>query len=284
MPLATKITFQVDGPEFLEGVPVLKVIEALREFHSTVDKSYLAIIGKAKLTRTDRIYYKLTATKIGISSFHTDINIIVPVAQVALGFVPVGIGLSHVWDVAKNAFSFLKTLASFRRTGQEPRVEITASRDASQLVVVGSNNNITVNQVVYEAANRSESNIKSLAQLVDGQHIQSISALDEREDGIKLLPPDNDLFNPQTSMDNRPLKLSAKIFRLDVESRTGRLRTLGTQPEGIYAFTIVGKQPLHPYVLALESAQSTVTALREIVVHPTGLEVVSAYHVLEVSP
>jgi hypothetical protein len=104
--------------------------------------------------------------------------------------------------------------------------------------------------------------------------------LDEKKEGIQLVPADNDLFNPTTVIDDRPLELSAKIFRLDVESRTGRLRAIEAEGQAEYPFEVVGRQSLHPYVLALERERSVLTVLREIVRHPTGVEVVHSFHLL----
>jgi hypothetical protein len=272
----------MDGPEFEEGIPILKLTQALREFHSTVDKGYLSILGKERVTRLDRTFYRLTATKISSGSFYSDIQIIVPAAQFALGFVPAGIAPSHVWEVVKSAFGFLKIIASMRKEGKEPKVQLMTSADPTNLVVMGSQNNIEVNHIVFNAAAQAESHVKSLAKLVDGDHISSLSALDEKNEGIKLLPADNDLFNPTTVIDDAPLELSAKIFRLDVESRAGRLRTLEAENQREYPFQIIGRQSLHPYVLALEKERSKLSALREIVRHPTGAEVVHGFQLLGV--
>ncbi|MCJ7502296.1 MAG: hypothetical protein MUP80_04460 [Acidobacteriia bacterium] len=106
--------------------------------------------------------------------------------------------------------------------------------------------------------------------------------LDNKKEGIHLLPADNNLFNPTTVIEDKALEVSAKIFRLDVESRTGRLRTLEAEPQAEYPFQIIGRQSLHPYVLALEQDRTGLRVLREIVRHPTGAEIVHGFHLLGV--
>jgi hypothetical protein len=282
MPVASQVSFRLDGPEFEGGIPILKLTEALKQFHSTVDKGYLAILGKERITRFDRTFYRLTATKIAAGSFYSEIEIIVPAAQFALSFVPAGIALSHVWEVVKSAFAFLKTVASARKEGKEPRVQVTTSGDSTKLLVIGSQNNIEVNHIVLNTAGQAEPHIKSLAKLVDGDHISSLSVLDNKKEGIHLLPADNNLFNPTTVIEDKALEVSAKIFRLDVESRTGRLRTLEAEAQAEYPFQIIGRQSLHPYVLALEQDRTGLRVLREIVRHPTGAEIVHGFHLLGV--
>jgi hypothetical protein len=168
MPVASLVSFRLDGPEFEEGIPLLKLTEVLKHFHSTVDKGYLSILGKDRMSRLDRSFYRLTATSFSAGSFYSDIQIIVPATQFALGFVPGGIATSHIWEVVKNAFGYLKTIASMRKEGKEPRVQVMTSGDSTKLVVIGSQNNIEVNHVVLNAASQAEPHIKSLANLVDG--------------------------------------------------------------------------------------------------------------------
>lgn len=282
MPVAAQIKFEMDGPEFEEGIPVLKLTEALREFHSTVDKGYVSIIGKERVSRLDRSVYKLTATRVFSGSFHSEIQIIVPAAPLVLGFAA-GLTPSQVWEVAKGAFNFLKAVASMRREGNEPSIEIMGSNDPTRMLVLGNGNKIEVNHVVYNAAGEGERHIKSLAKLVDGKHISTLSALDGRSEGIELHPADNDLFNPTTVVEDSPLQLSAKIFRLDVVSRSGRLKMV--EPRGIveYPFKIIGHQKLHPYILALEQEMSYLRVLREVVRHPTGLDIVHGFHLLSIA-
>ncbi|MCJ7502294.1 MAG: hypothetical protein MUP80_04450 [Acidobacteriia bacterium] len=163
MPVAAQVSFRLDGPEFEEGIPVLKLTEALKQFHSTVDKGYVSIVGKERITHLDRTFYRLTATKIGGGSFYSDIQIIVPAAQFALTFIPAGITPSHLWEVVKNAFAFLKTVASMRKEGKEPKVQVMTSADTTRLLVIGSQNNIEVNHIVLNTAGQAEPHIKSLA-------------------------------------------------------------------------------------------------------------------------
>ncbi len=47
-----------------------------------------------------------------------------------------------------------------------------------------------------------------------------------RNDGIILTSKENKIFNPSTFVDKTPIELVGKIFRLDIETRTGRLRIL----------------------------------------------------------
>ncbi len=282
MPVVSRVTFSLEGPEFIGAVPILKVTEALREFHSTVDKAYLSIVARGKVTRVDRTVYRLTATSIGIGSFFSNIEVIVPVADFALSVIPAGIQPAHVWEVAKHAFTFLKAMATLRREGKEPKVQVNTSGDTSKLLIIGDNNNIEINHIVQTAATRGERHVKALARLVDGEHVSGLSALDDKEEGISLTPPDNDLFNPLTYMEDSPAELMAKIFRLDVQSRTGRLRVLSDGEELERQFRVIGRQSLHPYIVALERPRSLLKVLREIERHPTGVEVVHMYHVLEV--
>jgi hypothetical protein len=274
----------MDGPEFVGGVPVLKAAAALTAFHSIIDQTYLVVSGKERITRSDREGFKLAATRIETGSLQAAIEIIAPAAAIGHAvFQPYG-GLGGIWDIAKNSFEFLKAFASLTHREQRPRVEAVAHEGARQLVVVGDNNQIIVDQRVFDTATRSEPYFESLARIVDGTHVNYISALDERDEGIVLSPEYNELLRPHAVVDEKPLTFVARVFRLDVRARTGRLRVLGAQPEGDYPFSIAGDQPLEPFAAALASQSASVRALRKIVVHPSGTETVSSYLVLEIRP
>jgi hypothetical protein len=284
MPVAARLAFRMDGPEFIGGIPVLKAAEALKEFHSIVDKSYLVVVRKGKLTHYDREQFKLSATKIEAGSLQAAIEVIVPAVTVGLEVLrPYG-GVAGIWEIAKNAFEFLRAFATLTHRGVRPLVRITGNQGASQVVIVGDNTQIHVGLLVFHAAIQSESHFESLADMVDGAHVENISAVDEAGGGIVLSPEHSELFKPHAVVDDSPLTFVARVFRLDVRSRTGRLRILDAGLEGEYPFSIAGGQPLAPFAAALASPSATVTALRKIIVHPSGTETVSSYVVLEIHP
>lgn len=69
--------FKIDGPALREGVSLHIAVAALDNFHSVVDKTYLAFTGAKKLSTRDREIFQLKASKFERSSFLTEFEIVI---------------------------------------------------------------------------------------------------------------------------------------------------------------------------------------------------------------
>lgn len=269
-----------------EAVPLLSAIEAFKEFHSTIDKSYLTFTGKNKLYKSDRDQYKIIAHDLKTGSVIADLAIVLPpLAQATLAFHDASsvLNVKNVWELAKKSFSFLKKIAELRHEGQKPTIVQHHNPYGLNIVAQGDNITINVGDIVANNAVRSESNIKNLARLVDRENIDSFSALDSLNDGIVLTPKENKIFNPATFLDKSSIEIFGKVFRLDVETKSGRLRVLDGEYKGEYSFQIVGRQRVANYIFALGQHSSKMTALKEIIKHPTGEETIAGFHIIDIS-
>ncbi|MFX0199178.1 MAG: hypothetical protein ACFFCW_23900 [Candidatus Hodarchaeota archaeon] len=100
--------------------------------------------------------------------------------------------------------------------------------------------------------------------------VDKVSLKDIEEDGILITEKEKTLFNPDTTITEETETILVKIFRLDVESKKGRLRiTDGMEPRDI-SFQIIGDQALGPYIDALKSDQVKVNILKEMALSITG--------------
>lgn len=269
-----------------EAVPLLSVTEAFKEFHHTIDKSYLSLTGKEKLYKSDRDRYKIIASDIRTGSIIADLAIVLPPAVQATFFfqaVTSGLTVKNVWELTTKSFTFLKAIAELRHKGTKPTIVQHDNPHGFNIVNQGNNVTINVGDLVSHNAYRSESNIKNLARIVDEKSISSFSALDNVKDGIILTPKENKIFNPETFIDRTSIEVMAKIYRLDVETKTGRLRVLEGEYRGEYSFQIIGKQQIASYIHALGQQSSKVTALKEIIKHPTGEETLSGFQVIDIA-
>lgn len=269
-------------------VPLLAVADTFKEFHQIVDKSYLSITGKNKLHKNDREFYKIVATNIRSGSVIAELSIVLPpLLQSAFYFHSTGLSsltVNNIWELAKNSFKFLEHYASAKNNGK--KVVVNQHNNPYGLNVInqeGSHLTINVGTLVQQTASRSEANIKSLAKIIDDKNIVSFSALDETENGIILTSKENRLFNPETVMDKNPVELIAKIFRLDIENKSGKMRVLRDAYQGEYSFKIIGKQKISPYIHALEKEYSELTALKEIIMHPSGDETLAGFHIIGIN-
>lgn len=269
-----------------QPIPLLSVADAFKELNHAIDKSYLTLSGKNKLSKTDREAYKIVARDIKSGSVTADLLIIVPpLIQTAFAFhsMTSGLTVKDVWELTKNSFKFLKVIAELRNKGEKPTIVQHDNSFALSFVNQGGSVIINVGDTVSRNATRSEQHIKNLAKTVDERNVSSISALDYSNDGIILTPKENKIFNPSTFVEKTPIELIGKIFRLDVETRTGRLRVLEGEYKGEYSFQIIGNQQIVSYILALGEKLSKLTALKEIIKHPTGDETLAGFHLIEIT-
>ena len=225
------ITVKIKGKEN-QPIPLLYVADAFKELNHAIDKSYLSISKKKKLSKSDREHYKILAEDIKSGSVIADLLIIVPpVVQTAFAFQVASTGLSvkNIWELTINSFNFLKVIAELRHNGQSPKIIQHQNPYSLNIVNFGT---IEIGDIVYNNALRSEQNIKNLARIVDEKNVSSFSALDQSNNGIVLTPKENKLFNPATFIDKNPIDIIAKLFRLDVETKSGRLRVLEGEYQG----------------------------------------------------
>lgn len=268
-----------------QPIPLLSVADAFRELNHTIDKSYLTLSGKDKLFKSDREAYKIVAKDIKSGSITADLLIIVPpLIQTAFAFhsMTSGLTVKDVWGLTKNSFKFLKVIAELRNKGEKSTIVQHDNPFALSFVNQGGTVIINVGDTVSRNATRTEQHIKNLAKTVDERNVSSISALDYSNDGIILTPKENKIFNPSTFVEKTPIELIGKIFRLDVETRTGRLRVLEGKYTGEYSFQIIGNQQIASYIFALGEKLSKLTALKEIIKHPTGDETLAGFHLIEI--
>lgn len=278
------IRVEIKGKEH-QSIPLLSVAETFKELNYTIDKSYLVLSGKDKLSKSDRQLYKIVARDIRSGSVMADLVILIPpLAQTALAFQSVASGLSvkDIWELTKNSFKFLKVIAELRNKGEKTTVIQHDNPLALSIVNQGGNVIINAGDNVSRNAVRTEQHIKNLAKNVDETNISSISALDYSNDGILLTPKENKLFNPSTFIDKNPIDIIGKIFRLDVESKTGRLRILEGIYQGEYPFQIIGNQQIAFYISALGVASSKLIALKEIIKHSTGDETLAGVQLIDI--
>lgn len=268
-------------------MPLLSVAETFKEFHNTVDKAYASIVGKNKLTKSDRKLYKILATDIKSGSTVADLLIVLPpMMQAAFNWYSTGLSVIELWNLITNSFKLSKFLAELKQQGK--KTTITSHHNPFSLDVniinYGDNINISVGDIVNKNTIRSEPHIKNLARTVDEENITEISALDSKNEGIILTPKENKLFNPETFIDKTTFEFQGKIFKLDVEARKGRLRVMEGEYKGEeYSFQITGRQNMGFYVDALKEPYSIITSLKEIVRHPTGVETLHGFQLIGIS-
>lgn len=264
------ITFKIDGPVIKDHYPLHDVITILDDFHSIVDQSYLVLSGKNRLTQAERINFRILASRPRTGSYIQDLQILYNVAQPLLPFVS-QLTASDVWKSAKAAFDFLKAMINLRRNGKESTV---SAPNNEGIIVVSPQGSppFTINQNIYNIANRSEESYKHITGQIEKGRIDQISATDVKKEGIFLTEAEKELFNPETKLEDNPVDVVGSIIDFNKDKLTGKLRVSVGQPipSRDYNFQLIHGQDFIAYILAMTKEQISMRCLPEIVVHTTG--------------
>jgi hypothetical protein len=153
------VTFKIDGPVIKDPYPLHEVIAILDDFHSIVDQSYIILSGKARLTRAERLNFRILASRPRTGSYIQDLQILYDIAQPLLLIVP-QLASSDIWKSAKAAYDFLKAVIGLRRNGKEPTVS-APNNEGIVVVSAPGSQPITINQNIFKIADRSEDYYKS---------------------------------------------------------------------------------------------------------------------------
>jgi hypothetical protein len=262
------LLYEIIGPAVLkERIPLYEVVGTLREYMNIVDRSYLTLTGKDRLSKKEREKYKIIAYKFDPGSLHIDlaIELYELVQQVFPFMMPAG--ATGLWNLTKSTYNFVKTVTELRARGDDPVIQ---EDNRIQSYIVGDNNKIMVNPSISINADKIEESISKIGGFISPGAVDQVALKDPEEDGISITEEEKSLFNPETTISEDTETIAAKIYRLDVESKKGKLYILeGAEPKDI-PFQIIGDQAIGPYIDALKTDQIKVNILREMAVSLTG--------------
>lgn len=177
------------------------------------------------------------------------------------------VGATGLWSLAKQSYNFVKVLTELRFKGHEPVVK---EDNSVQSFIIGDNNHIIVNPTISINADKIEESISKIAGLIRPGAIDQLILKDPDQEGISITEEEKILFNPETTISEDSETILVNIYKLDVESRSGKLHIIeGMEPRDI-AFQIIGDQAIGPYIDALKINQAKVNALREEALSLTG--------------
>ncbi len=232
-----------------------------------VDRSYLTVTGKERLSRKEREKYKIVAYKFDPGSLHIDLAIefYEIVQQVFPFMMPAGaVGL---WSLTKASYEFVKLVTELRFKGAEPIIQ---EDNSTQYYVIGDNNRIMVNPSISINADKIEESVQKIGGFIRPGAVDKVALRGAKDDGISITEEEKRLFNPETTISENSETIVARIYRLDVESKRGKLHIIEGMEPGNISFQIIGDQAIGAYIDALKADQVKINALREMAVSLTG--------------
>lgn len=161
-------------------------------------------------------------------------------------------GAMGLWNLTKASYDFVKTVTELRFKGAEPVIQ---EDNSTQYYIIGDNNKILVNPAISFNADKIEESVQKIGGFIRLGSIEQITFKDQEDEGISITEEEKRLFNPETTISEDITAIVAKIYRLDIESKSGKLHILeGMEPRDI-SFQIIGEQAIAYYIDALKSDQ-----------------------------
>ena len=276
------ITFKLEGPGLEHGISIHDIAHVFGEFQAIVDKSYLSLAEKRRISSEERKRYSIVATDFRRGSLIADLQLgFIAGVSTLQGVQIVGLQPAEIWEVTKKGYEYLKLLLGLRSKGESPKVQITGDKNLS---IINRDGNITVNHYIVDAADHSESNYKRLTRTIQAGGIETISSLDRGGAGISLDEADRDLFNPKTRMDQGIYQIAADIVRFDKVTGKGKVNVPEGQsvPPGPYSFKAIQGGSRIDFILSMTKSGVVLSVLKEMAVHPSGIEHVASLHVVSI--
>ena len=277
----TALRLDMRGPAFEAGIPLPLMIESLGHVQGLLDKAYLGLIDRRRLSKEDRVRFFLQTQRVEHGSLTADLGVIFTGAQTVLPIVG-ALGPNGIWEYAKSAFEFIKVVFESTKKGQQVSYIFNADKSAVQ-VNTGTQTQ-TYNGSVYNIASMSIGHYQGLAQTLDRSQVTDIRLGEGEQRDIGLSLSERDLFVFPSRVEDDPYRIECEIYEFDKFDKDGRLRIGPDQavPEGAYKFAVVGSQAAADYVAAMLKQSVRVTCLREISENPINGEKIYRLQVISV--
>jgi hypothetical protein len=274
------LEYKICGPIFDEGIPLHVAINALSNFHSVVDKTYLVAIGSKRLTSRDREIFQLKASSISRGSLLTKFEIIIATYQFTLPFMGT-LGPDNIWEFTKNTFDFLKAVCGAVQRDEKPTYDFDNNGDVN--VHIGDTHNHYHAQVI-QIGELSLPSFQELAHLIEPNKIKRISAgkCGQENPDIHIGQDDKKIFDLPTRIEQETILLKCEIFDFNKYRNIGKLSVSNDYqqiPIGEYNFTIFGSQDNVNYIQSMLKKEVELYCLVEMESNPFGNDKVYKLHI-----
>lgn len=273
------LLYEISGEEVLKDrIPLYEVMGSLREYMNIIDRSYLTLSGRDRLSKKDREKYKIMAYQFNPGSLRIDMAIeLLEIFQQSMLFI-MPVGASGLWNLTKASYDFVKLINELRNNDIEPQI---IEDNSTNLYVKGNNNQIIVNPTLAFNADKIEESVATISNLIKPGEVDLISLKDSFDEGLVITEKEKKLFNPETTIDEIPEVIFVRIYRLDTESRRGKLHIIDGLETDDLSFQIVGDQAIGPYIDALKADKVRVRILRESSTSVSGKQYIKRLQILD---
>ncbi len=279
---SVQIELYMDGKAFEQGIPVHLLTQGFESAQTILDRSYLGLSGRTRLTSEERQRFYLLSKGVKHSSLDSWMDLVLTGVQTSFPVLG-ALGPTGIWEYAKQAYELLKFAYEAVKAGQQPTYQHTG--DGNLEVRNGTQINV-YNAPVYNIARASQKVYIDMAKQVTGGSVSSFSLTATHQDsGIRIAQNEAAFFDIPSAIDPEPIELDCEIFDFNKFEDSGKLRVFDGQilPTKDYRFSVVGNQADSTYIEAMLRRSVKITCLREVTVDPLAQEKIVRLQVLRVA-
>lgn len=278
---AVQIDLYMDGRAFERGIPVHLLLQGFETSQTILDRAYLGLAGRARLTAEERQRFYLLTKGVRHSSLDSWMELVLTGVQTSFPILG-ALGPAGIWEYSKQAYELLKFAYEAVRRGDQPTYENNG--DGTLSVNNGTQVNV-YNGPVYNIAKASQRVYVDMAKNVTAGTINSFSLTEKSGDvAIRIAEDEAAFFDVPSAIDPQPIELDCEIFDFNKFEDMGKLRVFDDQvlPAKDYRFSVVGNQADQTYIEAMLRRQVKVICLREVIVDPLAQEKIVRLQVLTI--
>lgn len=280
---AVTLRFKMDGPVFDDGIPVHIMVDALGHVQGIMDKAYLGLVDRRRITKDDRARFYLQSQQVVRSSLLTDLGVVFTGFQTVLPFFG-AMGPTGVWEYAKETFTFLKLM--FEAVRSKQRASYSWSGDRSVFHVNTGSQTQTFNGPVFNIAQMSIHHYQGLAQHLEVNRVTDIQLGREARREVSISLSERELLQFPSRVEEAPHRVRCEIFDFNKFDNVGKLHIFEGQtvPDGDYRFQVIGEQDQSTYIEAMLRQAVSISCLQEISENPISGDRVVRIQVIKVEP
>lgn len=263
----------MDGPEMEGGYNLYYINNCLSNFHRIIDKAYLVLSDKSRMTERDRDLLKIKVAGFDRGSFKADLSILLPLTQLAIPYVTM-LSPKRIWAITKQTWELINVVLELKKR-KEP---IAFTEGENNMINVVQGNNNTIIQIFPESkqlAKDSWKDYQELTRSIAAGKVDEISITDKttkESNGITIGGYEKQLFQTTKRIETNPVRITAEIYRIDGYALSGKMNVIhsedDTVPPGQYGFDLLNEHDILTCGELLMKP-SNVTALREITYSPS---------------
>ncbi len=278
---AVELDFYMNGRLFENGIPVHLMIGGMGSVQSILDRTYLGLSGKRRLTQEDRAHFYIASHGVKHGSCESILGVVLTGVQTSFPIIS-ALGPAGVWEYAKETYKFLKIAYESLGRGVQPTYSWNSDKSVVE-VNTGTQTNI-YNGPVYHIAQLSQPTYIELAKTIHKGDVSEfrLTQVGARE-GVHLSANDANAFLASTHVEDNPIEIECEIYDFNKFDDSGKLRVAANQglPEKDYRFEVIGKQDDRIYIEAMLRQRVKLVCLKEIGTDPISGEKIVGLQVIK---